>query len=170
MFNTQHHKVWIKDKWNNPGKGVAPSPKPRCSSYWKGSIRITILLIYSYNSHATHRARLLPPHKVHLSLAMVYTHAFFSTGITPTHFSFPVITLLILFTTECICQLHQPGSSPVKAIYYTNLASNTWRVSGELGIAQASRVRHFYEFGKKIWNCRVVSHVTILCQEKNGKM
>ena len=22
-------------KWNNPGKGVAPSPTPRCSSYWK---------------------------------------------------------------------------------------------------------------------------------------
>ena len=23
-------------KWSNPGKGVAPSPTPRCSSYWKG--------------------------------------------------------------------------------------------------------------------------------------
>ena len=24
-------------KWSNPGKWVAPSPTPRCSSYWKGS-------------------------------------------------------------------------------------------------------------------------------------
>ena len=24
-------------KWSNPGKGVVPSPIPRCSSYWKGS-------------------------------------------------------------------------------------------------------------------------------------
>ena len=26
-------------KWSNPGKGVAPSPTPQCSSYWKGSFR-----------------------------------------------------------------------------------------------------------------------------------
>ena len=24
-------------KWSNPGKGIAPSPTPRCTSYWKGS-------------------------------------------------------------------------------------------------------------------------------------
>ena len=27
-------------KWSNPGKGVAPSPTLRCSSYWKGSLRV----------------------------------------------------------------------------------------------------------------------------------
>ena len=26
FLNTQHYKVWIKSKWSNPGKGVAPSP------------------------------------------------------------------------------------------------------------------------------------------------
>ena len=26
LFNTQHYKVWIKSKWSNPGKGVAPFP------------------------------------------------------------------------------------------------------------------------------------------------
>ena len=31
-----------KIKWRNPGKGVAPSPTPRCSSYWKGSLRVTL--------------------------------------------------------------------------------------------------------------------------------
>ena len=44
-------------KWSNPGNGVAPSPTPWCSSYWKGSLRSTstkvanfiYLLTYSYN-------------------------------------------------------------------------------------------------------------------------
>ena len=29
-------------KWSNPGKGVAPFPTPRCSSYWKGSLLVTL--------------------------------------------------------------------------------------------------------------------------------
>ena len=29
-------------KWNNPGKGVVPSPIPQCSSYWKGSLRVAL--------------------------------------------------------------------------------------------------------------------------------
>ena len=29
-------------KWSNPGKGVAPSPTPCCSSYRKGSLRVTL--------------------------------------------------------------------------------------------------------------------------------
>ena len=33
LLNTQHYKVPIKDKWSNPGKGVAPFPTPQCSSY-----------------------------------------------------------------------------------------------------------------------------------------
>ena len=31
LLNTQQYKVYIK--WSNPGKGVVPSPSPRCSSY-----------------------------------------------------------------------------------------------------------------------------------------
>ena len=27
-------------KWSNPGKGVAPAPTPRCSSYLKGSLLV----------------------------------------------------------------------------------------------------------------------------------
>ena len=42
LLNTQHYKVRIKDKWSNPGKGVAPSFIPRCSSYQKGSLRVTL--------------------------------------------------------------------------------------------------------------------------------
>ena len=29
-------------KWSNPEKGAAPSPTPRCSSYWKGSLLVTL--------------------------------------------------------------------------------------------------------------------------------
>ena len=29
-------------KWSNPGEGVAPSPTPRCSSYRKGSLQVTL--------------------------------------------------------------------------------------------------------------------------------
>ena len=29
-------------KWSNPGNGVAPSPTPWCSSYWKGSLWVTL--------------------------------------------------------------------------------------------------------------------------------
>ena len=29
-------------KWSYPGKGVAPSPTLRCSSYWKGSLWVAL--------------------------------------------------------------------------------------------------------------------------------
>ena len=29
-------------KWNNPRKGIAPSSTPQCSSYWKGSLWVTL--------------------------------------------------------------------------------------------------------------------------------
>ena len=38
LLNTQQYKV----KWGNSGKGVAPSPKLRCSSYWKGSLLVAL--------------------------------------------------------------------------------------------------------------------------------
>ena len=34
-------KYGSRVKWSNPGKGVGPSPTPRCSSYRKGSLRVT---------------------------------------------------------------------------------------------------------------------------------
>ena len=37
LLNTQHYKVRIKGKVEQPGKGVAPSPTPWCSSYRKGA-------------------------------------------------------------------------------------------------------------------------------------
>ena len=32
----------LRVKWSNPGKVVAPSPTPRCGSYWKGSLLVTL--------------------------------------------------------------------------------------------------------------------------------
>ena len=52
LLNTQQYKVRIKGKVSNPGKWVLPSLTPRCSSYWKGSFRVTLdnsrQLIYIY--------------------------------------------------------------------------------------------------------------------------
>ena len=42
LLNTQHYNVRIKSKWSNPGKVEAPSPTPRCSSYWKRNIRVLL--------------------------------------------------------------------------------------------------------------------------------
>ena len=41
LLNTQHYKVRIKGIVEQSGKGVAPSPTPRCGSNWKGSLRVT---------------------------------------------------------------------------------------------------------------------------------
>ena len=56
LLNSQHYKVRIKDKWSNPEKEVAPSPTPRCCSYWKGTLLATIdfggpTIIYNNNNN-----------------------------------------------------------------------------------------------------------------------
>ena len=42
LLNTQHYKVRIKGKVEQSREGVAPSPTPSCSSYRKGSLRVTL--------------------------------------------------------------------------------------------------------------------------------
>ena len=42
LLNTQHYKVRIKSKVEQSREGVAPSPTPWCSSYRKGSLRVTL--------------------------------------------------------------------------------------------------------------------------------
>ena len=43
-------------KWSNPGKGVAPSLTPQCSSYWKGSFLVALdyghQLYFTYTEHS----------------------------------------------------------------------------------------------------------------------
>ena len=43
LLNTQHYKVRIKGKVEQSREGVAPSPTPWCSSYRKGSLRVTLV-------------------------------------------------------------------------------------------------------------------------------
>ena len=42
LLNIQHYKLRINGNWINPGKGVAPSPTPRCSSYWKKRVHVAV--------------------------------------------------------------------------------------------------------------------------------
>ena len=39
-LSTIKYGSWVK--WSNPGKGVALSPIPQCSSYWKGSLLVAL--------------------------------------------------------------------------------------------------------------------------------
>ena len=54
LLSTQHYKVRIKGKVEQSRKGVAPSPTHWCSSYRKGSLRVTLdygrqlYLLYMY--------------------------------------------------------------------------------------------------------------------------
>ena len=54
LLNTQYYKVWIKGKWRNPGKVVAP----RYSSYWKGTLQVA--LNYGWPTYLTYIIQLLP--------------------------------------------------------------------------------------------------------------
>ena len=47
LLNTQLYKVRMKR--SNPGKRVAPSSTPRCSSYWKGNLLVANLLTGHYS-------------------------------------------------------------------------------------------------------------------------
>ena len=42
LLNTQHYKVRIKGKVEQSREGVAPSRTPWCSSYRKGSLRVSL--------------------------------------------------------------------------------------------------------------------------------
>ena len=41
-FTLSSKRYVSRVKWSHPGKGVVPSPTPRCSSYWKGSLLVTL--------------------------------------------------------------------------------------------------------------------------------
>ena len=51
ILNAHTKKVWklivctsyiLRVKWSNPGRVLAPSSTPQCSSYWKGSLLVTL--------------------------------------------------------------------------------------------------------------------------------
>ena len=42
LFSTQHYKVRIKGKVEQSWEWSSALPTPRCSSYWKGSLWVTL--------------------------------------------------------------------------------------------------------------------------------
>ena len=51
LLNTQHYKVHIKGKVEQPKERSSALPTPRCSSYWKGSLLVApdyCLQLYFY--------------------------------------------------------------------------------------------------------------------------
>ena len=48
LLNTQNCKIQIMGKWWNPGKRVAPSSTPQCSSYFKGRLWVALDYVWTY--------------------------------------------------------------------------------------------------------------------------
>ena len=76
LLSTQHYKVRIKGKVEQSRKGVAPSPTHWCSSYRKGSLRVTLdygrqlyLLIILKNK----KKSVLCPQNFYLQIVGVYS-------------------------------------------------------------------------------------------------
>ena len=78
-------------KWKNLSKGVAPSPRPWCSCYWKGSLRVTLAydrqlyFIYNqvYSKESAIRFQILGGNVSFISIWMLITNScriFFSTS------------------------------------------------------------------------------------------
>ena len=42
LLGNQHYEVQSKVNWSNLGKEVVPSSTPRCSSYWKLTLRVAL--------------------------------------------------------------------------------------------------------------------------------
>ena len=88
LLNTLHYKVRVK--WSNPGNGVVPSPTPRCSSYWKGSLRVTLeegchlYLLYTF-TRPLHRSRMRHKINLFLKLSLTGLNSEFSFSLTSCH-------------------------------------------------------------------------------------
>ena len=45
LLKSRHYKAWIKGKWSNLGKELAPSLTDWCHSYWKGTFGLHLTTI-----------------------------------------------------------------------------------------------------------------------------
>ena len=81
LLSTQHYKVRIKGKVEQSRKGVAPSPTHWCSSYRKGSLRVTLdygrqlYLLYIYHHH-----HVVPLAQISLTLSRHLSLSFIASG------------------------------------------------------------------------------------------
>ena len=112
------HLVWHSElysmdrvKWSNPEKGLSPFPTPRCSSYWKGSLQVTLdegrqiyfLLIrnwkYVYKKNLLSWFCLVLLHISHCRLFNtnpVYT-------LTHTHTHIYIYIYIYIYVCVCVC-------------------------------------------------------------------
>ena len=87
LLNTQHYKVRIKGKVEQSREGVAPSPTHWCSSYRKGSLRVTLdygrqlylLYIYIY-SDTHHHHHIVLAARISLTLSRHSSLSFIALG------------------------------------------------------------------------------------------
>ena len=88
----------LRVKWSNPERGVALSPTPRCSSYWKESL----LVVLDYC------------HQLYLSFSYLYTFLpsrFKLLTKASSFFSFTLYHLFLLLISYCHT-IHQPLPIP----------------------------------------------------------
>ena len=79
LLSTQHYKVRIKGKVEQSRKGVAPSPTHWCSSYRKGSLRVTLdygrqLYLYIYIYTHTHMEKRKINYHIHRHYIYIYIY------------------------------------------------------------------------------------------------
>ena len=119
-------------KWSTPGKGVAPFPTPRCSSYWKGSLLVALdygrrlTYVAEWISHFCLTRNLIRP--------LGLTHNFTQSG------------WLILFNPDHLSGQHKLGKS-AKHFFSQNSFVQYRRltVSSSIAAAEAAAASHHHE-------------------------
>ena len=79
-------------RWGNPGKGLASSPTPRCSSCWKGSLQVTL----DYRLQHVYRYEYMRLHWIY-GYAELYVQAYMCKHVYMNIISVPVKILYDTF-------------------------------------------------------------------------
>ena len=99
-------------KWTNPGNGVAPSPTPWCSSYRKGSFRVTLdygrqLYLLTYSIYIYIYIYIYKIHSIYIYIYKIHKYN-----------SYAISHLVII-----IIIIHPPR------IYYTNIFTTQYNLT-----------------------------------------
>ena len=147
LLNTQHYKIRIKGKVEQSREGVAPSPTHWCSSYRKGSLRVTLdygrqlylLYLYIYCS-------VLPVHWHNgLSVRQWHTRLGFNPRSSNTKDSKMVLDASLLNTQHYKVRIKDKKSNPVKRVAPspTPWCSSYWKGSPQVS----------FQYGRPIYMC-----------------
>ena len=122
LLNTQHYKVRIKGQVEPSREGVAPSPTSWCSSYRKGSLRVT--LDYGRQLYFTYTIALLLT-KPLLDDDSGFRHGFGAEASLPLAQNAPAVShnttrLCQIVVALWDCQIHANAVSALSYIYDEN--------------------------------------------------